>query len=210
MKVKAVIFDISGTLAYCRPEYRQQVVGKAFSRLKLDYRDEDIEKFWYGQARSTFIKERFAIDPEDFWKVFRVLDDPEVRKQYTSPYDDVGVIERIRDMGIHVGVVTGSPPHIAEIEIGCIGRQYFDHIICANRLTGLPRKPDPTALHMCAEALGVEPSEAMYVGNGDEDVLGARNAGMVDVHIDRKEYGFDGVVPTYTIYGLNELLELIR
>lgn len=39
-------------------------------------------------------------------------------------------------------------------------------------------KPDPTPLLMCLERLGVEPSEAIYIGDAHSDYEAARNAHM--------------------------------
>ena len=39
-------------------------------------------------------------------------------------------------------------------------------------------KPDPTPLLMCLERLGIEPAEAIYIGDARSDYEAARNAHM--------------------------------
>ena len=47
-------------------------------------------------------------------------------------------------------------------------------------------KPDPAGFRYTAEMLGVEPGEAVYVGDRPEvDLAGARAAGMPAVLVDR-------------------------
>jgi len=46
-----------------------------------------------------------------------------------------------------------------------------------------PRKPDPEVLLECAAALGVEPPEAVYVGDTPLDIAAAKAAGMAAVAV---------------------------
>jgi putative hydrolase of the HAD superfamily len=48
------------------------------------------------------------------------------------------------------------------------------------------KKPDRRIYELCAQRLGVEPDECLYVGNGGSDELaGARRAGMTPVLLTR-------------------------
>ena len=46
-----------------------------------------------------------------------------------------------------------------------------------------PRMPDPEVLLECAAALGVEPKEAVYVGDTPVDVAAAKAVGMAAVAV---------------------------
>jgi putative hydrolase of the HAD superfamily len=60
------------------------------------------------------------------------------------------------------------------------------------------RKPDPRIYRLACEELGVEPEEAMFVGDGANDELaGAERVGMRSVLIHR-----DGEAPSWTRRGL--------
>lgn len=52
---------------------------------------------------------------------------------------------------------------------------------CLQR-TPTGHKPDPTPLLICLERLGVEPSEAIYIGDARSDYEAARNAHMAFGH----------------------------
>jgi FMN phosphatase YigB (HAD superfamily) len=60
---------------------------------------------------------------------------------------------------------------------------YFRIIIVAGE-NGIPPKPDAVPFRMCVDALGVAPSEAVYVGDDWRiDVCGSRDAGLSPVWI---------------------------
>ena len=55
---------------------------------------------------------------------------------------------------------------------------YFQEIIIAGE-DGIAPKPDPRPFHLCLDALGLKPSEAVYVGDDFRiDVCGARDIGL--------------------------------
>ncbi len=43
------------------------------------------------------------------------------------------------------------------------------------------RKPDPDQLLAACEALGIEPAQAVYVGDDERDIIAARAAGMPSI-----------------------------
>jgi phosphoglycolate phosphatase len=43
------------------------------------------------------------------------------------------------------------------------------------------RKPDPDQLLLACAACGVDPAQALYVGDDERDIVAARNAGMKSV-----------------------------
>jgi putative hydrolase of the HAD superfamily len=58
----------------------------------------------------------------------------------------------------------------------------FDVIIDAT-YTGI-LKPDPRAYRMCSEALGVLPSDCVFVDDQSRNVVGANQVGWQTVHFD--------------------------
>ena len=88
-----------------------------------------------------------------------------------------GALERLRDAGLRLGVVSNSDGRVEEALEAAGLRGYFDVVIDSGRV-GL-EKPDPRIFHAALEALGVAPSEALYVGDVYEvDVQGANAAGI--------------------------------
>ncbi|WP_456272677.1 HAD family hydrolase [Bacillus sp. AK031] len=84
----------------------------------------------------------------------------------------------IREAGFKVGMITNGMTDVQNNTIDALGiRPHFDCIIISEE-AGM-KKPDPRIFIMAAEALGVSPSDCLYVGDHYEnDVAAARQAGM--------------------------------
>ncbi len=210
MKYRAVLFDLDGTLVHTAPEHRYQLVGQTLKDLgRVGIPNSDIDKFWFRGQRNTIIRQNFGLEPELFWKTYMEHDTVELRRQFTKPYSDVGFIRELRQRGYKIGIVTGAPGYIAELEIGMLGDKNFDAIILAQMSNGLKPKPHPQGLEKCLKLLGVDKTEAIYVGNADEDVLGAQNAHVFDVLLSRGECEFPDLTPSLRINSLYELRPLL-
>jgi len=210
MKYKAIIFDLDGTLVHTLSEYRYTLVSKVLKEFGLQATKRDIDTFWFEGARDAIIEKRFGLTPKEFWNMFRIHDDSKLRAQYTKPYADVKAISELKTKGFLIGIVTGAPTHIAELEINLIGKEYFDCIICAHEDNGFKIKPDPHGIIECMKKLGVNNKEAVYVGNAEEDIEAARNAKVLDILIDRDEHAITQIKPTFEIKSLNELYSIIN
>ena len=209
MVYEAVLFDVDGTLAYTLIEYRYDVVGRTLDECGGKASLGDIDSFWFEGGRDEIIKKRFELVPEVFWSAFRKYDFLKLRREATRVYDDVNFIDELREKGFKIGAVTGAPSNISSINLDLIGVHRFDMVVNAYSENGVRAKPDPHGLELCLGGLGVGSGEAVYVGNGSEDIGAARNAGVLDVLIDRGEYDFSDPDPTIRITSLYELRELL-
>ena len=61
-----------------------------------------------------------------------------------------------------------------------LAQSYFRGVIdvAIGEQTGIPRKPEPDMLYNALAQLGVDASEAIYVGDSDVDLQTAANAGL--------------------------------
>jgi beta-phosphoglucomutase-like phosphatase (HAD superfamily) len=212
---KAVIFDLDGTLVYTEPAYRLKTVGSTIQELgvkpKVDT-ETFVDKFWFEENRDEIIDKYLGVDPKFFWEVFRKYDLPEVRRKFTKPYEDVGIICELKDSGYKTGIVTGSPEHIARMELELLGGENFDVIIIANlEVNRIRPKPDPHGIELCLDRLGVPFASSVYVDNSIGGILAAREANVYDVMIDRKEYCCKSEVkPRMVIESLNDLKSILK
>lgn len=86
-------------------------------------------------------------------------------------------LQQLRAAGLRLGVVSNSDGRVEQALQSAGLRDYFDVVIDSS-LVGV-EKPDPRIFRVALDALGVEPAEALYVGDLYEvDVLGARAAGV--------------------------------
>jgi putative hydrolase of the HAD superfamily len=103
-------------------------------------------------------------------------------------------LRALAEAGVPVGVVSNSD--------GTVERQLLDHELCqVGEGAGIPvavvvdshvvgiTKPDPAIFHFALDAMGVDASDCLYIGDTvTYDVTGARAAGLRPVHLD--PYGF--------------------
>lgn len=88
----------------------------------------------------------------------------------------------LKAAGIRLAIVTNKSQEAADtLRATLLGAYAFD-VVFGNR-EGIPVKPDPTAVRMVLQELGVTPAEAAFIGDGETDVQTAKNAGMRSVSV---------------------------
>jgi putative hydrolase of the HAD superfamily len=105
-------------------------------------------------------------------------------------------------------VLSNSSLHVQDHKLRTLGvRDHFEQDFCAVELGSA--KPAAAAFLTCCDALGLEPCEAVYVGNEPEiDAAGAAAAGLAAVWLDR--LGRGGRPELVSISGLGLLPALLR
>ncbi|PIU75698.1 hypothetical protein COS75_03025 [Candidatus Pacearchaeota archaeon CG06_land_8_20_14_3_00_35_12] len=209
MAYSAVIFDIDGTLVHTMPEYRYELIGKSLKELGAKFSEKAADRFWFEGDRDAIIRECFNLEPKIFWPVFVKNDFPEMRKKSSRAYDDIDIVKELRQKVCKTGIVTGAPPHVVKMNLDLIGEENYDAIVIANYITKIKTKPHPQGLEECLNLLNVDKSEAIYVGNGDEDIMTAKNAEVDSVLLIRGEHDVPNQIPFYTIYSLHDLRKLV-
>jgi phosphoglycolate phosphatase-like HAD superfamily hydrolase len=137
-QIKAVMFDLDGTLVYTEWSYRYKLLKQIINDLRGTIKDiHDINRFWFKSGRNDFIKNNFDIEPELFWKKYIQYDLPEKRIKSTYAFSDVDFIKKLKDKGYKTGIVTGSSKRIASVEIKLLGECNFDELVIANRFEGI-------------------------------------------------------------------------
>ncbi|MEW1751460.1 HAD family hydrolase [Streptomyces angustmyceticus] len=127
--------------------------------------------------------------------------------------DAAPVLEELGSLVRQAVLSNASTPN-QERKLAVLGiRGAFEAVLCADELGYA--KPAPEAFHGACKALGLTPPEVVYVGDKlDIDALGARDAGLTAVWLDRagtgEEPGQEPPPGVRRIAGLAELPELLR
>jgi HAD superfamily hydrolase (TIGR01549 family) len=210
MRYKAAIFDLEGTLIHTTFECISKIVSQAFQDFGVKISDEEIRNFWFSHKREELVKKILKIEnPEIFWEVFRKYDILDLRKQHTKAYSDTNFISELKQEGLKIGIVTGSPRYTISLATEIFGKDSFDAVIRTHVSEGIKEKPDPHGILECLKILGISNEEAIFVGNGDEDILAAKNANVFDVLIDRGEHDLIKETPSLKIHSLYELRDFL-
>lgn len=107
---------------------------------------------------------------------------PEVIAEHARVFPDIfHTLSRLKKMGYTLAIVTGSGGTSLELLYSAGVRELFDAVISSADVSR--RKPHPEGLLLCLDRLGVEASDAVYVGDTSIDMQASRAAGMTAVAV---------------------------
>jgi len=176
-RVSAVLFDVDGTLIDSYRLYLEAYRRALEPFLGYAPTDEEIAE------RGPSAERRFLAD----WVGPRHAEEchAAMRRHYEAlhgalcegPYEGVPeMLAHLRSAGIPLGVVTGKGRHAWEVTDRSLRLGDFQVVVTEDDV-GEP-KPDPGGLLAAADALGIPPAEAVYVGDSVGDLRAGRAAGM--------------------------------
>ncbi len=205
--IKAVLFDLDGTLVDSAPE-----LGAAADKMRTDRKMSSLPLTAYrhmaGSGARGMLGIAFDIDPdmpefpamrEEFFVNY------EARMLLNTPIFD-GVSELIlalRDRGLLWGVVTNKSARFTDPLTRAIPLFETAGAVVSGDTTPFS-KPHPAPLLEAARRLGVEPGECVYVGDDHRDILAGNAAGMRTV---AATYGYMGAKADASAWGANDLID---
>ncbi len=121
----------------------------------------------------------FKVD-EGFWKL-----NLHVHSKYAKAFPDaLETVTTLKEMGLHVGLITDSDNDYIETHLRAIGMYGLFNSVTTSEDAGF-YKPHPRIFKVALEGAKVPPKEAIYVGdNPEKDCVGAENVGMLSVLLD--------------------------
>jgi len=104
------------------------------------------------------------------------------------PYPGIPELLRtIRADGVKTAILSNKPDNMTCFIAAALFPGLFD--IVHGQRAAFPKKPDPTAVLLLCEELGVTPAECLYVGDSGVDMQTGKNAGIVTAGV---TWGFRG------------------
>jgi HAD superfamily hydrolase (TIGR01549 family) len=177
--LRAVLYDWDGTLAdSAEASYRcyERVFaayGIAFDRARFQ---ETYSPNWYETYRGIGLPEPVWSEADARWLREYAREECRLLPGVAEALALVGTA------GLRQGVVTsGSRERIARDVVAKGVDRFFGVIVCGE--DAAQRKPHPEALLLALDRLGVDATEAAYVGDSPEDIAMARAAGAFSVGI---------------------------
>ena len=181
--IKAVIFDLDGTLAFTLPDLTEGMNRARACYGLLPVTEEFILSFINGTT-DQFIHNSFpAGQSEEYYAKAKQTYLGQYSKCYlhnTTAYDGMAeTLSALRADGLPLAVFTNKDnDHANDIVKKLYGDDVFEEILGTGRFPG---KPSPDGALYLAGKYGVSPSECAFVGDSDVDMKTAKNAGMVAV-----------------------------
>lgn len=209
--IRAILFDLDGTLRHSRPPYTGALLDQAVrlgapdsqeSRHKatrwshyywaqspellddLDHFPEQDDLFWSKYIYRQLI--HFDCRPELVDRlaplVFQYMKN-EHRPEDWVPAEVIPTLQDLIDAGYRLGVVTNRRRSIQDLMQAIGLSPYFELVIVAAEVDSW--KPEPDIFRYALQQMKIQPHQAFYIGdNYYADVIGARNAGLHPVLID--------------------------
>jgi len=240
MDLRAILFDVNGTLIDIETDEGQDKIYRTLSRF-LDYQgamlppDEIRDRYFQAmEAQRTASRERYPeYDAVAIWRgllqtaglnpatlpaeklrqlpVFLAELHRALSRKRLELYPDVRVVLDELRRHYALGVISDAQSAYAVPELRMVGLGECFATVIVSGDYGY-RKPDPRLFAAALQALGVQPEQAIYVGNDMYcDIFGAQQAGLRTVfwptQFGKKAYA--DVAPDYIIYGFAQLRDAI-
>jgi len=200
--IRVALFDLDDTLFHHRQAVRDGIAAHVASTLPevdaaahLDRWDALEEQHYhrYLTGELDYLGQRRA-GARDFMAGFGVALDSDADaeawfEEYLLEYvrawtlydDALPCLRALTTAGLRLGMITNGIPSFQQPKLDTLElAAHFEHVVTSGEF-GVP-KPNPSIfLHTCA-LFGVDPSEAVYVGDRlHTDAIGARDAGLTGV-----------------------------
>jgi len=217
MQLRAVLFDLDGTLLNRRETFRRHVELQAARLAEL-----------FAPAGAIDIDRMIAIDDNgncpraDFYRKIeiefglapgasaRLLADFEAQFPETCvPAANLyATLEALRGAQLRLGLITNGRRSVQGRKVDGLGIRRFLDVVLISESIGV-RKPDPRIFAEALAQMGISPASAVYVGDNPEvDVVGARRSGMLAAW-KRDPYWAEPQDVDWVIDDLGELLPLV-
>lgn len=228
--IRAVLFDAGNTLIHAEPsiaaiyqeiardfgaDVDQDVIKSAFNKVwnehvKVSDRwhtrcsDKDDREMWrqitfslHTQIPAMHVFEHSAW----FERLYDVLGEPSRWRLYP---DTLAALGQLRSQNIKIGLVSNWDGRLRKILAGLGLTGLLDSIVISSEVGY--RKPRIEIFRSALLQLGAKPHEAVHVGDVyEDDYLGASNAGLTPILIDR-----DGRQPSAHANTIHDLSEITR
>jgi len=181
MMIKAIIFDLDGTLIDSMGLWRQ-VDEEFLSQRGCEVPPDLFDHLPQGNSfvqTAQYFRERFGLEEsvEDIMKIWTEM----VHSHYCNVVElKPGVkelLKRIKDTGLKIGLATSNSYELAEKSLTFNGVwHYFEAVVTGDM--HLMGKPYPDIFLRCAEVLSVRPKECIAIEDTLMGVQAAKAAGM--------------------------------
>ena len=176
--LEAVFFDLDGTLCDTVPDIRK-ALNDALESLGYPPVSYEQTAAYVGNGARKLVERATpkGADLEEFFTAFSkyyAASENELTVRYEGMLE---LITKLKSQGVKLAVITNKPQIPTEKVIAKFYPDLFDFVGGDSGMFSC--KPDPSLTRYAALTLRVAPKNCVFVGDGETDVLTARNAGMV-------------------------------
>jgi putative hydrolase of the HAD superfamily len=184
-----------------------EFIYNEIARQPLSYRSREEKIALYLKYQETVIEQAGLAG--DTKLAMALLEKMQQAKMNLVLFDDVApVLTGLRQRGLTLGLISNIEDNMT-VTLEKLGLTSLLDIIVTSQDAGA-NKPQPEIFFMALERAGVEPAEAMYIGDQYRvDVLGARAVGIQGILLDRADHHRE-ITDCPRIQSLNEIADLLE
>lgn len=174
--IKAVLFDLDGTLLDTNELIYTSFVKTFKDKLNIELKKEEVTQFFGIPLGDPFKKYTNSENVDELVAYYREYNEA-IHDTMCFAFDGVKeLLTSLRDKGIKIAIVTSKRKELAERGMKIAGiYDFMDVIITPESTTKHKPNGDP-AIKACND-LGIDPSEAIMVGDSPFDIYCGKNAG---------------------------------
>lgn len=211
MNIRAVIFDLDGTLLVHKLRLRE---AKEEFLCKIREKFNNIVGFTEDSPIANILDE---LNEEDRLSAFKILN--EVFEPYEMMAAEIaelreGVVEVLEDLkkrNIKLAIATNNSRRSVQLCLkNTLIEDFFDTVVTRDDVLDL--KPNSKMISKVVEQLGVRIDEVIHVGDTIYDVMAAQQAGVKSIAITGGAHGrelLESANPDYLINSFKEILKII-
>lgn len=209
MKPKAILFDVDGTILDTH-EYIYQAFEHSLGMHHKPLTREEIQIIMGKPLEECY---RILTELEDISELAESHKLFQANNAFLAkPFPNtIKTLEKIKKNGMLIGAVTTRAKESAteSLDVNEV-MPYINHFVAFEDVVN--PKPDPEGIHQVLNYFGIDPSDAIMVGDSDVDVFAGKNAGVSTVGV---TYGFHGeniveADPDFVIDDIQEVLAVIE
>jgi HAD hydrolase, family IA, variant 1 len=179
MEVKAVIFDLDGTLLNTLTDLSASV-NYTLERFGFPLRSEREVRSYLGNGIRALVEKSLPADKKDMTdeclKVFKDYYDIH-KDDNTAPYD--GIVDMLRSVKA-AGLKTAIVSNKYDAAVQYLKDVTFSGLIdfAVGEGNGIAAKPAPDGVWLALKKLNAVKEESVYVGDSEVDLMTAENSGL--------------------------------
>lgn len=218
MTIRAVVFDLDGTLVDTAPDL-MAATNHVLSLLRRRPITMPEVRSFVGRGARILIERGVAATGDAIDEASLTYYHAEFLRHYEGHTADrseifpgaVALLKRLADSGIKAGVCTNKPEGLSRLLLDTLDLSHFFGAVVGPDTIRIA-KPDAAPYLEVVRRLGVEPQQSIMVGDSEVDVLTARAAGVPVIAVTFgytarpvAEYG-----PDYLVSHFDEIWDILH
>ncbi|GAV19814.1 pyrophosphatase PpaX [Mariprofundus micogutta] len=176
--IKAVLLDMDGTIVDAFPPIIR-ALNQTFVEYGLPQMSAQEVKRHTGRGDCSIIS-LFGDKREEAGIRFLEIHDEDYLQHITPLAGAEELFQWLQQHNIPCAIVTSKSQSRAEAQLQVLGwTDYIDVVI--GKIKDRPEKPDPTPVLLACEALGINATDAVMIGDGIADMKAATRAGSMPI-----------------------------